>query len=65
MTPPKEKGTTPQEENGMDNIYFLTAPQGIFRIDMSDVRCDPMHKWYMLDSGAAISVAPYGAFKNV
>ena len=64
-TPPKGKDLTLSEEVNKNNIFFLTAPQGIFKIDMSDYQFGKMHQWYMLDSGAAISVAPYGEFKNV
>ena len=53
------------EEKKNDNIFLLTAPEGIYKIDMSNFQFGKMDKWYMLDSGAAISVAPHGEFKNV
>merc|ERR1711935_567382 len=53
----------------VENIYLLTSPEGIFRLDIPNIspfRLDtPDGYKYMLDSGAAMSVAPYAAFKNV
>ena len=47
-----------------ENIFSISTPTGLFTINMPSIKpgCEPS---YILDSGAAVSVAPFGTFKKV
>ena len=68
---PKAVCTSPLTEDGHlpsdsppRSIFLLTSPTGVYTIDVPEMKSQNKNL-FMLDSGAAISVAPYAEFKNV
>ena len=52
-------------ESEKRSVFVLTTPEGIYKINIPIFETKQSDKWLMIDSGAAISVAPLKEFSSV
>ena len=62
-TSPSPNNETAETEKR--SVFVLTTPEGIYKINIPMLEAKQNEKWLMIDSGAAISVAPLKEFSSV